>query len=140
MLTRVRNPRRKDWPLYGGRGVTVVPRWFDFDNFLKDMGERPEGKTLDRYPNKDGNYEPGNCRWATPLEQVQNRRKGFFRGERNNQAALSWKQVRAIRKWWDEFPKQHGTVYKALRKIATRYQVSFGCVMKIVYKDSWKEG
>lgn len=62
------------YAIYGGRGVVVCERWrASFQNFLADMGERPEGMTIDRYPDKDGNYEPSNCRWATLKEQPNNR-------------------------------------------------------------------
>lgn len=70
MLSRVRNPRYAKWYV----GVGVCDRWLKFDNFLEDMGERPTGKTLDRFPDRTGNYEPGNCRWATWSEQNYNRK------------------------------------------------------------------
>jgi hypothetical protein len=74
MKKRCRDPNNKDWKIYGGRGISYCERWERFDNFLADMGERPEGTSLDRFPDKNGNYEPGNCRWATDLEQARNRR------------------------------------------------------------------
>lgn len=68
------HPRYADW---GGRGIRVCDRWQDFANFLADMGPRPPGMSLDRWPDNNGNYEPGNCRWATPVEQVRNRRNAI---------------------------------------------------------------
>lgn len=68
MLQRVTNPRFPQWKDYGGRGITVCERWRTFDAFLQDMGECPDGLTLDRIDSA-GNYESGNCRWATRKEQ-----------------------------------------------------------------------
>lgn len=72
MLSRVRYPNRDRNNMWATKGVKVSDAWLKFENFLADMGERPYGKTLDRFPNGDGNYEPGNCRWATPREQARN--------------------------------------------------------------------
>lgn len=73
MINRCHNPNNSSYHRYGAMGVIVCDRWReDFLNFLADMGERPEGKTLDRFPNNLGNYEPGNCRWATAKEQRAN--------------------------------------------------------------------
>lgn len=74
MHRRCNDEARPNYKFYGGRGIKVCDRWETFENFLGDMGVRPKGMTLDRYPNKDGDYEPGNCRWATHKEQCANRR------------------------------------------------------------------
>lgn len=74
MRRRCYDPAHKSWDDYGGRGISVDPRWERFETFLADMGERPAGKTIDRYPDNNGNYEAGNCRWATPSEQARNRK------------------------------------------------------------------
>jgi hypothetical protein len=74
MKSRCNNPKAKQYSDYGGRGITVCERWGNsFENFLADMGEKPPRMTIDR-ENNDGNYEPGNCRWATRSTQGLNKR------------------------------------------------------------------
>lgn len=82
MKKRCLNPEDKDYPKYGGRGIKICERWLGkegFFNFIEDMGERPEGYTLDRKDN-NGNYEPSNCRWADSNTQAINRSTSAFKG------------------------------------------------------------
>ena len=74
MRSRCRNPNNESFQYYGGRGIAIAPRWDSFEAFLADMGERPEGASLDRI-DVNGNYEPGNCRWATMATQARNTRQ-----------------------------------------------------------------
>lgn len=76
MRQRCTNSRRKDFKHYGGRGISVCARWIEsFTNFYADVGQRPSSAhSLDRWPDVNGNYEPGNVRWATKQEQIDNTR------------------------------------------------------------------
>lgn len=73
MIQRCLNPNNPGYYNYGGRGLTVCKRWLDYQGFLEDMGEKPPGLTIERKDN-NGNYEVGNCRWATRAEQTRNTR------------------------------------------------------------------
>ena len=77
MKTRCTNPNVEHYKNYGGRGITICKQWLEsFEQFYKDMGKRPEGKTLDRIDNNKG-YEPSNCKWSTYSEQARNRRNRY---------------------------------------------------------------
>lgn len=107
MLSRCRNSKHKQYSDYGGRGIEVCDRWLKFENFFADMGEKPDGLSLDRVDN-DGNYEPSNCRWASDRQQVNNRRNsptgrdGKSLAELAREHGLPWRRVfERVRSGWD---------------------------------------
>lgn len=103
---------------YTDRGITFCCRWNKFSNFLADMGVCPDGMTLDRWPNNNGNYEPGNCRWANMAEQSRNRRT----------TVLTEEDVRLIR----SSPMQGVLLAKAMG-------ISRWVVYNVRQRKSWKE-
>ena len=74
MIARCRDPKTTSYYWYGRRGIKVCERWSSFENFIEDMGERPDNMTIDRI-NNDGDYEPSNCRWVSHKENCNNRKK-----------------------------------------------------------------
>jgi hypothetical protein len=97
MIRRCEDPKEKAYPNYGGRGIRVCDLWRNsFVSFLRDMGVRPEGKSIDRREN-NGNYEKNNCRWATSTEQGNNRRVNILltvNGETHT--ASEWARIRGF--------------------------------------------
>jgi len=96
MKSRCLREQDKDYKRYGARGISVCDRWMLFDNFLADMGVRPDGLQLDRI-NNDGNYSPENCRWVTPRQNTNNRRSSRFlefKGKR--QTIVEWAREMGI--------------------------------------------
>lgn len=88
MHRRCQSSASDQWQWYGGRGIKVCERWASFEHFYEDMGDRPARTTLDRL-DSDGNYEPGNCRWATPKQQAETNRGVIRKGaEPPNKSSL----------------------------------------------------
>lgn len=106
MHKRCKNPQNKAYKNYGGRGITVCDRWRDFEAFMRDLGPRPDGATLERRDNEAG-YEPSNCYWAPRRTQSRNRRN-------NIRATLSG-VTKCVADWADELGIPRQTVYTRIR-------------------------
>ncbi len=105
MKARCLNRANISYSRYGGRGITVCDRWLSFDNFLEDMGHRPPAMQLDRI-NNAGNYQPGNCRWASRKQQCRNK---------STNRLLSYKgQTKLLREWCEETGIHYSTAKNRL--------------------------
>jgi hypothetical protein len=98
MIQRCTNPENKAYPKYGGRGITVHKRWLSFENFIKDMGQRPsESLSLDRLDNNKG-YSKSNCKWRTDKQQCRNTRRNHFLTHKGKTRCLAeWGEVTGIK-------------------------------------------
>ena len=99
MIARCENPNNESFPNYGGRGIKVHPAWrSSFDDFFAHVGPRPgSGYSIDRFPDVNGNYEPGNVRWATPTEQCRNRRSNRFHTiDRESKTIAEWAELAGV--------------------------------------------
>lgn len=98
MMSRCRNPRSHNYDKYGGRGIIVCPQWTSFEAFLHDMGERPDGTSLERL-DVNGDYEPSNCRWATQKEQCRNTRTNrYITACGVTRTLIEWAEVTGIKR------------------------------------------
>jgi hypothetical protein len=133
MKQRCLNPRNGMYHRYGGRGITIDPRWLaSFDAFYDDMGPRPRGTTLDRV-NNDGNYEASNCRWATVSEQHANQthRTAPRRGVAASLAKLTDADVAEIRRLFVATPRP------TQWDLARRYGVTQSAIWAILHRRTW---
>jgi hypothetical protein len=97
MMGRCYTPSDTSYRHYGAIGIRVCERWWSFINFKSDMGLRPAGMSLDRWPNKNGNYEPGNCRWATRIQQGNNTRDNIVLTARGKtQTICEWARQQSV--------------------------------------------
>lgn len=102
MMARCYNESNPSYKYYAPKGIVVCERWKDYINFLEDMGERPPGMSIERIDN-DGNYEPSNCRWATPQDQSENKR--------NNRNIEAFGRTQCLTKWANEYGISPSTLH-----------------------------
>ena len=121
MVKRCTDRNATAYHLYGGAGIEVCERWLSFENFLDDMGERPEATSIDRIDPGKG-YFAGNCRWATIIEQARNRRT----------TRLNQESVKVIKYFL-------GKKEKTIQQLANAYGVSCGAIAKIKSGQTWAD-
>lgn len=127
MRSRCYNPKNPSYFHYGYRGIIVCEQWKnDFDQFYDDMGEVPEGMTLERINNNDG-YHPGNCRWATIRDQLNNQR-------RNRRITFNGKTM-TLSQWAEELHIGQDTLSKRLDRMDISKALTEGSLM-----PEWKHG
>ncbi len=108
MKQRCQNPKAHEYENYGGRGITICERWSSsFDLFCEDMGPRPPGTSIERIDN-NGNYEPGNCKWASRIEQRRN--------TRFNRLLTLNGRTQPMSAWVEETGIQWDTIYARLKR------------------------
>jgi hypothetical protein len=106
MIARCTNPRHTSYARYGGRGITVCKRWYNFANFLADMGEKPKDRSIERR-NYNKNYEKANCYWATASEQASNKR--------NNRLLTAGGETKTLSEWARKLGMSPATIADRLK-------------------------
>lgn len=109
MIARCERSETDSFQMYGGRGISVCPRWkHSFLKFQKDMGPRPKGMSIDRI-DTNGNYEPKNCRWATPKQQSRNTRRNVVLSVNGESMCIS--------EWEQKMNLPRTTIWQRIRKL-----------------------
>lgn len=123
MRSRCHSPTNQDYKEYGGRGIVVCEEWRNsFEAFLRDMGEPSTGLSLDRFPDNNGNYEPGNCRWTTSKNQGRNKR---------NNRLITFNGITAPLSEWAE------TTGLTITTIYTRFRKGYSVEKILSQKNLW---
>ena len=113
MKARCNNPNHQSYKSYGGRGIKVCKRWDDFKKFADDMGEKPDGHTMDRIDN-DADYEPDNCRWSTYEEQNNNKRNNVYVNINGD--------VKTVAQWCREFGVNQSSHHNRVHRGMTHFE------------------